>query len=184
MYSLLSRGESTKFGDNHRRRSRIFEKHVEKETYARRDLTIFVDADACPVKQEIFSLARQYNVESVFVSSYSHFSHDQPMQWVYVDAEKEAVDLYIVNHAKSGDVVVTQDVGLASMLVNRNIYVVSPRGNVYAEEEMGHRLYVRYLHAKHRRQGVYAKGTKRFSAEERQAFQKSFEKILSKLAGK
>ncbi|MCZ0755571.1 YaiI/YqxD family protein [Anoxybacillus sp. J5B_2022] len=147
-------------------------------------MTIFVDADACPVKHEIFSLARQYNVESVFVSSYNHFSHDQTMKWVYVDTEKEAVDLYIVNHAHRGDVVVTQDIGLASMLVNRQIYVVSPRGSVYREEEMGQRLYARYLQAKQRRQGIYGKGMKRFSAEERQAFRKSFEKILSKLAGK
>lgn len=146
-------------------------------------MTVFVDADACPVKHEIFLLARQYNVESVFVSSYNHFSHDEAMKWLYVDAEKEAVDLYIVNRAQKGDVVVTQDIGLASMLVSREIYVVSPRGKVYTEEEMGHRLYARYLQAKQRRQGIYAKGMKRFSAEERQAFRKSFEKILSKLAG-
>lgn len=146
-------------------------------------MTIFVDADACPVKREIFSLARQYNVESVFVSSYNHFSYDQGMKWVYVDTEKEAADLYIVNHAQRGDVVVTQDIGLASMLVNREIYVVSPRGTIYTEKEMGHRLYARYFHAKQRRQGVYIKGMKRFSDEERQAFRKSFEKILSKLAG-
>ncbi|WP_027407835.1 YaiI/YqxD family protein [Anoxybacteroides tepidamans] len=146
-------------------------------------MTIFVDADACPVKGEIFALACQYNIKSVFVSSYNHFSHDEEMEWVYVDTEKEAVDLYIVNHAQKGDIVVTQDIGLASMLVSREICVVSPRGKVYEEKEMGQQLYIRHLHAKLRKRGIYTKGIKRFSNEERNEFRKSFEKILSKFAG-
>jgi uncharacterized protein YaiI (UPF0178 family) len=146
--------------------------------------TVFVDADACPIKSEIFSLASQYNVPSVFISSYNHFSPLQQMKWVYVDAEKEAVDLYILNHAASGDVVVTQDIGLASMLVNRGVHVISPRGKVYKEEEMENALHHRYLHAKMRRQGVYPKGMKQFSDRDRRLFRQNFEKILSKLKGK
>lgn len=175
---------STKFVYKIGGKSRIFENHVEFKGHNEWQTTIFVDADACPVKNEIFLLAHQFNIESVFVSSYNHFSPSKEMKWVYVDTEREAVDLYILNHALKGDVVVTQDIGLASMLVNRGIYVVSPRGKVYEEKEMNHILYIRYLQAKQRRQGVYAKGAKRFSDEERHAFLKSFEKILSKLAGK
>ncbi|MBA2873515.1 YaiI/YqxD family protein [Thermaerobacillus caldiproteolyticus] len=145
--------------------------------------TIFVDADACPVKSEIFWLARKYNILSVFVSSYNHVSRSEEMKWVYVDTEKEAVDLYILNRAVKGDVVVTQDIGLASMLVNRGIYVISPRGKVYEEREMDNILHLRYLQAKQRRQGIYQKGAKRFSNEERRVFLQGFEKILSKLAG-
>ncbi|AEH47188.1 hypothetical protein BCV53_16935 [Parageobacillus thermoglucosidasius] len=145
---------------------------------------VFVDADACPIKDEIFSLACKYNIPSVFVSSYNHFSPLQKMEWVYVDTEKEAVDLYILNHAAKGDVVVTQDIGLASMLVSRGVYVISPRGKVYEDGGMDDLLYFRYLEAKQRRQGVYRKGMKRFSDQDRRAFLQNFEKILSKLAGK
>jgi uncharacterized protein len=146
--------------------------------------TVFVDADACPIKIEIFSLAAKYNIPSVFISSYNHFSPLQQMKWVYVDTEKEAVDLYIFNHAARGDVVVTQDVGLASMLVSRGVHVISPRGKVYKEEEMANALYHRYFHAKLRRQGVYPKGMKQFSDQDRRRFRQNFEKILSKLTGK
>jgi uncharacterized protein len=145
---------------------------------------VFVDADACPIKIEIFSLACKYNIPSVFVSSYNHFSPSQKMQWVYVDTEKEAVDLYILNRAAKGDVVVTQDIGLASMLVSRGVHVISPRGKVYEDGEMDGVLYFRYLQAKQRRQGVYRKGMKRFSDQDRRAFLQNFEKILSKLEGK
>jgi uncharacterized protein YaiI (UPF0178 family) len=146
--------------------------------------TVFVDADACPIKDEIFSLACEYNIPSVFISSYSHFSPLQKMNWVYVDTEKEAVDLYILNHAVRGDVVITQDIGLASMLVNRGVHVISPRGKVYEEGEMDSALHHRYLQAKQRRQGVYPKGMKRFSDQDRRLFLQNFEKILSKLEGK
>ncbi|GCD81808.1 hypothetical protein PTHTG4_08700 [Parageobacillus thermoglucosidasius] len=101
-----------------------------------------------------------------------------------MDTEKEAVDLYIWNHAAKGDVVVTQDIGLASMLVSRGVYVISPRGKVYEDGGMDDLLYFRYLEAKQRRQGVYRKGMKRFSDQDRRAFLQNFEKILSKLAGK
>lgn len=174
---------STKFVYVHGRRRRIFEDGVECKKGDGRHMTVFVDADACPVKDEIFSFARQYNVQSVFVSSYNHFSHVAEMEWVYVDTEREAVDLYIVNHAQKGDVVITHDIGLASLLVNRDICVMSPQGKMYSEDGIGHVLYIRYLHAKQRRQGVRMKGMKRFSDEERQTFRKSFEKILSKSAG-
>ena len=106
------------------------------------------------------------------------------MNWVYVDTEKEAVDLYILNHAVRGDVVITQDIGLASMLVNRGVHVISPRGKVYEEGEMDSALHHRYLQAKQRRQGVYPKGMKRFSDQDRRLFLQNFEKILSKLEGK
>jgi uncharacterized protein len=146
--------------------------------------TVFVDADACPIKSEIFFLAAKYNIPSVFISSYNHFSPLQQMKWVYVDTEKEAVDLYILNHAVRGDVVVTQDIGLASMLVSRGVHVISPRGKVYKEEEMENALHHRYLHTRMRRQGMYPKGMKRFSDQDRRRFRQNFEKILSKLKGK
>jgi uncharacterized protein len=136
------------------------------------------------VKNEVLFLAQKYNIEIVFVSSYKHFSPSMEAKWIYVDTEKEAVDLYIINHAVTNDVVVTQDIGLASMLLNRGIYALSPRGKIYKEEEILNMLQFRYLYAKQRRQGMNTKGPKRFSQEDRNAFIQSLEKILSKLAGK
>jgi len=130
-------------------------------------------------------IARKYNVQVIFVSSFNHFSPvtEGKTNWVYVDSDKEAVDMYIVNRAAKRDVVITQDIGLASVVLRRGAYAVSPRGKIYIEREIEQMLLVRYLHSKQRKQGIYSKGPKRFSSKDRFTFVQSLEKILSKLAG-
>ncbi|MFT4412666.1 YaiI/YqxD family protein [Fredinandcohnia humi] len=154
------------------------------EKYGEKKNKIFVDADACPVKEEILKLAGTYNVDVVFVASYAHvMSNPMGGEWIYVDSDKEAADLYIMNHARRQDIVITQDIGLASILVNKGVIAISPRGNEFEEENMDHILHLRYLSAKDRRSGTYSKGPKPFTEDHRYHFNKVFEKILSNLAG-
>lgn len=146
--------------------------------------TIFVDADSCPVKEEIVELASRFNVPVVFVASYNHMKNEvQNQHWVYVDSRKEAADLYIMNHAFKGDIVVTQDIGLASTLLPRAVYVLSPKGILFEEKDIVTALDVRYLKAKARKRGIYGKGPKPFKAEDREKFTKELLKILSNFAG-
>lgn len=145
---------------------------------------ILVDADACPVKEEISRISHTYEIDVCYVASYSHvMTNKTEGTWIYVDDEKESADLYILNHAKKNDVVVTQDIGLASMLVSRNVYVLTPRGKQYEESEMELSLHMRFLSAKERRKGNYSKGPKAFSAHDRERFVHSLKKTLSKIAG-
>lgn len=123
-------------------------------------------------------------MDVIFVASYAHMiSYDIGGQWVYVDSVKEAVDLYIMNHATKKDIAITQDIGLASILVKRQVVTLSPRGKQYLEEDMEEVLHFRYLSAKERRSGTYSKGPKPFSEQDRKHFITNLEKILSKLAG-
>ena len=145
-------------------------------------MTIFVDADACPVKREIVQIASHYMAEVVFVASYTHMKTEpEPGKWVFVDSVPEAADLYIMNHASKGDVAVTQDIGLASTLLSKGVYVLSPRGMQFDERNMQTALEMRHISAKARRQGKYGKGPKPYEEEDRQRFLKEFAKVLSKL---
>ncbi|WP_110111374.1 DUF188 domain-containing protein [Bacillus sp. CGMCC 1.16541] len=129
-------------------------------------------------------LAHTYRTDLLFIASYAHVqSNPIGGEWKYVDADKEAVDLYIVNHAKRHDIVVTQDTALASILLKSGVYVISPRGKQYSEEDMNTVLFFRYVSAKERRAGRYPKGPKSFTEEDRQRFRKSLSRLLSKLAG-
>ncbi|EUJ51574.1 YaiI/YqxD family protein [Paenilisteria rocourtiae] len=123
-------------------------------------MKIFIDADACPVKDEIRDLAKKYGLPMTFVASYNHYSVHLPVGevWIFVDTDKESADMRILNLAKSGDIVVTQDIGLASMLIAKDVATFSNRGEKYRESEMAMMLDMRYLHAKERRQGKYSKG--------------------------
>ncbi|WP_456278251.1 YaiI/YqxD family protein [Bacillus sp. AK128] len=145
---------------------------------------IYVDADACPVKNEILHIASTYQINVIFVASYSHMmTNTIGGTWVYVDANKEEVDMYITNHAKRGDVVITQDIGLASLLLGKGIIAVSPRGKQYLEETIGFALNMRYISAKERRKGNFSKGPSPFTNQDRQQFVLTLEKILSNLEG-
>jgi len=105
------------------------------------------------------------------------------MNWRFVDSTKEAVDLYIMNHVKKKDIVITQDIGLASTLLPKGVFVLSPKGISYDENTIVTSLDMRYLSAKARRRGIYGKGLKPFTNEDRMKFIKEFEKILSTFAG-
>lgn len=104
-------------------------------------------------------------------------------RWVYVDSEKEAADLFIMNHVKKKDIVVTQDIGLASTLLPKEVYVLSPRGMLFEEKDMNTALDLRFLSAKARRRGEYGKGPKSFSQADRERFVTQFTRILSKFEG-
>ncbi|PMC39659.1 YaiI/YqxD family protein [Bacillus sp. UMB0899] len=147
-------------------------------------MKIFVDADACPVKKEIMLIADKYKLDVVFVASYNHTS-DKTYggQWVFVDTGKEEADLYIVNHVSKGDIVISQDIGLAGLLIRKDVICITPRGKQYTEENIDTALQFRYLSAKERRSGKYTKGPKKFTENDILYFITTFEKILSKHAG-
>ncbi|WP_179886648.1 YaiI/YqxD family protein [Bacillus sp. es.034] len=146
--------------------------------------TVYVDADACPVKQEIIKITKGYGFKIIFVASHAHRKNTPDEgEWVYVDSSKEAADLYIMNHVKAGDALITQDIGLASLVLPKKVYAISPRGKAYREESIVTALDYRYVAAKERRRGNYGKGPKPFTNEDRETFCMSFDKILSEIAG-
>ncbi|CAM4133134.1 hypothetical protein BAMA_22160 [Bacillus manliponensis] len=144
---------------------------------------IFVDADACPVKDEIVQVGAKFHVEIFFIASYAHQSRRQEGNWIYVDSEQDEVDFYIYKEAKKADLVITQDMGLAGLLVQKGVYVLTPRGTTVTEDRMDTILYNRYVSAKLRRQGTFTKGPKAFSKQDRQYFLSNLEKILSNNKG-
>ncbi|WP_243290591.1 YaiI/YqxD family protein [Bacillus sp. FJAT-47783] len=145
---------------------------------------IFVDADACPVKKEISTVAARYNIPVHYVASYAHITTNQPEEtWTYVDNEKESVDMFIMNNTRARDIVITHDIGLASILLTKFVKVLSPKGRLFSEDTIETALYLRYISAKERKRGHFTKGPKPFSELNRLQFIKSLEKILSNHAG-
>ncbi|SDC31687.1 YaiI/YqxD family protein [Shouchella lonarensis] len=146
----------------------------------KRNQIVYVDADSCPVKEEIISLCETYECDVVFVCSYAHdLNAPAHIKIVQVDCHKEAVDLYILAAVKETDVCVTQDYGLASLLLMKGVYVVSPRGHRYDEKTMDEMLQSRYLSQKERRSGKKVRGgPKKFTAIERDRFKQNLASLL------
>ncbi|MBS4194712.1 YaiI/YqxD family protein [Bacillus sp. FJAT-49870] len=148
--------------------------------------TIYVDADACPVKSDISLIAQEFMVHVRFIASYDHHisnREEESGEWIFVDPGKDSADLYILNQIKRNDVLITQDIGLASLALAKGVYALSPRGTEYREESIQTALNFRYLAARERERGNYGKGPKPFNSHDRQNFQKCFRRLLSKIEG-
>ncbi|AST91006.1 MULTISPECIES: YaiI/YqxD family protein [Sutcliffiella] len=145
-------------------------------------MKIYVDADACPVKDIIISEARKYEIPVILVTSFSHYSNaEQPagVETIYVDSGADAADYRIVKLVKKGDIIVTQDYGLASLGLAKGVIVLHHKGFTYSNENIDQLLQTRYLSAMARKSGQRTKGPKPFTAEDREQFRDHFKKVLS-----
>jgi len=141
--------------------------------------TIVVDADACPVKREIVEVARKLSVPVLMVASFDHrLEPEAGVQTVQVDRSDQSVDLYISNHISRGDLVVTQDFGLATIALAKGAVALSPRGQQYDEGNIDFLMAARHELARHRRGGGRTKGPRAMTAEDRVRFQQKLTKVL------
>jgi uncharacterized protein YaiI (UPF0178 family) len=141
---------------------------------------IIVDADACPVKDEIASTAKNFGCEVWMVASYAHrLSPRDGVRTIQVDSSDQSVDLYIANQLRPGDILVTQDFGLATIGLAKRSVVLSNRGQIYSERTIDFLLETRHEQAKMRRSGKHSKGPKAFTSEDRRHFQQTLTKVLA-----
>jgi uncharacterized protein YaiI (UPF0178 family) len=144
---------------------------------------VLVDADACPnqIKKAILEISKSHEYKVFFIASYSHATDRyDSIEWILVDSEPEAVDLYIVNNTVRGNVVITQDHALASLLVSKGVYAISPRGKQYHEDEMPSMLQSRHHAKKLRKAGQRTKGPAKFTDQDVLQFSTQFDRILSR----
>lgn len=144
-------------------------------------MKILIDADASPVKQEVISLADAYGLEVVLVSSIAHYSneaHPDFVQIVYVEKGADQADFKIVQLAKKGDIIITQDYGLASLLLPKGCHVMHHKGRLYTSDNIDQLLHNRHFSAMQRKSGQRTKGPKPFTQEDRQSFKTFLNKFL------
>jgi len=146
---------------------------------------IVVDADACPVKREIVETARSFGIGVLMVASYDHRLEPEPgVEVKQVDRSSQSVDLYISNEVRPGDIVVTQDFGLATVALARRAVVLSNRGERYTDDTIDFLMERRHQSAKARRGGLRTKGPKAMTGEDRERFQQKLTKVLANMQEK
>ena len=146
-------------------------------------MKIIIDADACPkpVLAVCKAAGEKYNIEVCTVSSFNHNIDNR--QHVSVDTNSQEADLKVFNLTKSHDIVVTQDWGLAALILSKNAHCLSPAGVEYDSQKMDFLLEEREAKAKLRRGGGRTKGPKKRSALDDSRFKEALESILSKEKG-
>lgn len=144
-------------------------------------MKIYVDADACPVKDIIISEGIKADLPVILVTSFSHFSiAEQPsgVETIYVDSGADAADYRIMKLAQKGDIIITQDYGLASLCLAKGCTVLHHTGYTYTNENIDQLLQTRYLSAMARKSGKRTKGPKPFTAEDKEKFRRLFKSAI------
>lgn len=139
-------------------------------------MKIYIDADGIPWRDVVIEQGKRHGVEVVMVADYSHLLvGGEGVEVVMVDGGKDAADLAILNRVQAGDLVVTEDLGLASLSLPKGAEVISPRGFQFREEGIDRGLVRRWKAKRVRRGGGRLKGPRPLTSEERERFQRLLE---------
>ena len=140
---------------------------------------LYVDADACPVKNEAIRVGERHNVTITFVSnSWMRLPDGDLIERVVVPEGPDEADNWIAERAKAGDVVVTADVPLAARCVNAGALVIGPTGKPFREDAMGMRLAMRDLNTHLRETGEIRESGPSFTKADRSRFLNQLETIM------
>jgi uncharacterized protein YaiI (UPF0178 family) len=147
-------------------------------------LTLWIDADAAPrdVKEIAFRAARRLELPTVLVANRRLLTPpgNPFVTAVRVEGGPDVADRYIAERSAAGDVAVTADIPLASILVAKGVRAIDPRGEEYTEENVGERLTVRDFMESLRGSGVETGGSRPYGPKDRQAFASALDRVLSR----
>ena len=142
-------------------------------------IEIYVDADACPVKNEVYRVAERHGLRVMVVSnSPIAVPRDPLVGRVVVDGGMDAADNWIAERAGEGDIVITADVPLASRCVKAGAAVLAPNGRAFTEDSIGMTLAVRNLMHDLRSSGEVTGGPAPFKREDRSTFLSALDQAI------
>lgn len=145
-------------------------------------IVIYVDADACPVKDEVYRVAGRYGLHVFVVSnSFLNLPREPWIERVVVGDKFDAADDWIAERANRGAVVITADVPLASRCVKAGAVALAPNGKAFTESSVGLALATRNLMQDLREAGAITGGPRPFSPKDRSAFLGALDRVVMRL---
>src|SRR6202045_2604357 len=143
---------------------------------------IYVDADACPVKDEIYRVAARHALPvSVVAGNFIRVPQDPLIERIAAGSGMDAADDWIAEHAGPGDIVVTSDIPLASRCIKAGADVIAPNGKPFTEQSIGMTRAVRNLMTDLRSSGEVTGGPKSYSARDRSAFLSALDQTIRRI---
>lgn len=144
-------------------------------------MKIFIDADGCPVTDIAVGLADSHGVPCTIVCDTSHQIQREGAQTITVDKGADSADFLIAGLVTPGDIVITQDYGLAAMCLTRGARVLHQDGFAYTEQNIDGLLYFRAEAKRARRGGARMKGPKRRTHDQNNAFYAALQQLLQEI---
>ena len=145
-------------------------------------MKILIDADGCPVVDLTVRLAAKHGAECVILCDTAHEFNREGAQTVIVEKGADSVDFKLVNLVREGDIVGTQDYGLAAMCLARKAVPLSQNGMVYTDKNIDQLLFTRYVSKKIRNSGGRLKGPSKRKPEQDKAFEEALERLIKDIS--
>lgn len=147
-------------------------------------MRILVDADACPVVKIIEKIARRYKIGVTLLCDTNHILKSDYSDVRIIGAGADAVDFVLVNMLNKGDVAVTQDYGLAAMVLSKGAHCIHQSGKIFTDDNIEGLLMDRHLSKKARmsKSKHHIKGPKKRTEDDDKRFEEVFEKMIAELA--
>ena len=145
-------------------------------------MDIYVDADACPVVRIVETVAQKHGIPVTLLCDTNHVLDSDYSQVKVVGAGADAVDYKLISMCRAGDIVVSQDYGVAAMALGKGAYAIHQSGKWYTNENIDQMLMERHLNKKARRKSHknHLKGPRKRTEEDDVRFAQSFEKMILK----
>ncbi len=145
-------------------------------------MRIYVDADACPVVRLIEEIANEYDIPVTLLCDTNHVLSSDYSEVKVIGAGSNAVDYALIGLCHAGDLVVSQDYGVAAMALGKGAYAIHQSGRWYTNQNIDSMLMERHLAGKERRSNSrhHRKGPKKRTEEDDVRFRESFEKMIRK----
>lgn len=145
---------------------------------------VLVDADACPVVKIVEKISKKHGVPVILFCDTNHILFSDYSEVRTISAGADAVDIALANECKKGDIAVTQDYGVAAMVLGKGAFAIHQSGKVYTNDNIELMLAERYTAKKARMASAknHLKGPKKRTAEDDKRFEEAFEKLIEKTA--
>ena len=141
-------------------------------------MKIWIDGDGCPVVRQTVSLAKQYGIPCTILCDTSHSFRTEDAEVLICDKGADSVDYRLANLVRPGDIVVTQDYGLAAMCLSKQAIPIHQDGMVYTDDNIEGLLFFRAAAKKIRNAGGRLKGASKRTREQDRAFAAALERLL------
>ena len=145
-------------------------------------MQILVDADACPVVGIVEKVAKEHSIPVTLLCDTNHVLSSDYSEVIVVEAGADAVDYKLISICHKGDIVVSQDYGVAAMALGKGAYAIHQSGKWYTNDNIDRMLMERHLNKKARRNSnkAHLKGPKKRTKKDDERFSESFEKLIQK----
>lgn len=141
-------------------------------------MRLLIDGDACPNRKEVIDLACHYQITTILFIDYAHFVDDERIEIVLCEIGKDSVDQAIIKRLEENDIVITQDYGLASLCLLKNVQVLHVSGKRITENNIQKLLEYRYLGHVFRKNDKHIKGPKKRTKKDEMYFLRELEKLF------